>query len=108
MAGEEPERDINEPHPGFYKTKEPVRNARRERIGSRWVDVYIDLKQEICPETGELLSDETLICFVGERSLDPVACWPYLTPITEREHNALSRNRDAIRKVTDLSKDIIT
>lgn len=108
MAGEEPQRDINTPHPGFYKTKEAVRNERREKIGSRWVDVFIDLKQEICPETGELLSDETLVCFVGDRMLDPVACWPYLTPISEREHHALSRNRDAIRKIKTLAESPVT
>ena len=70
------------PQCGFYKTK-LVRNGP-------WVPVEICCHREIDHETGELASDEKLVCSVAGERRDPGAIWSFLRPISRAEFAALS------------------
>lgn len=56
--------------------------------GGVFVPARIWMFQDICIETGELLSDEVLQCEVNGRFADPDDAWSWLcgNPITEQEY----------------------
>ena len=69
--------------------------ARQSR-GGPLVPARIYLEQEVCPETGNLLSDEVLKCEINGREYDPEEQFPYLCgePITEQAYNYLMARKD--------------
>ncbi|MBX3490861.1 5'-3' exonuclease H3TH domain-containing protein [Parvibaculum sp.] len=73
----------SEPHCGFFQ--------RRMVRGGVWVPVAIWLEQDIDADTGELLSDERLVCAVGGKEADADAEWTHCAgnPITEEEYRYL-------------------
>jgi hypothetical protein len=75
--------DWEQPKCGWYLT----RLAR----GGPFVPARIFIEQEICPETGELLSDEVIKCEINGRLVDPEEAWPWLCrePIEESAFNYL-------------------
>ena len=80
------------PRCGWYK--------RRLVRGGVFVPARIWLVQDICPETGELLSDEVLRCEVNGFSADPEEAWNWISghPVTEQEFRYLAARIDfAIR-----------
>lgn len=84
-----------EPQCGFFK--------KRDR--GRWIAASIDLLQDIDPDTGELVSDERLVCIVDGVERDTDEMWAYVAsfPIPQDEHERLARQP----VVTDLSKVVI-
>lgn len=87
-----------DPQCGFYRTK-------RGR-GGDFVAASIDLEADTDPETNELISDERLVCIVGDYERDVDQQWLFLAanPISEAEFNALR----ARPRVTDLARQVIT
>lgn len=80
------------PHCGWFK--------RRLVKGGVFVPARIWMFQDICPETGELLSDEILQCEVNGSYADPEEAWSWIcsNPITEQEFRYLTARIDhAIR-----------
>ena len=80
------------PRCGWYK--------RRLVKGGVFVPARIWMAQDICPETGELLSDEILQCEVNGFSADPEEAWTWISanPVTEQEFRYLAaRINHAIR-----------
>ena len=80
------------PRCGWYK--------RRLVRGGVFVPARIWMVQDICPETGELLSDEVLRCDVNGCSADPEEAWTWISghPVTEQEFRYLAARIDfAIR-----------
>lgn len=71
------------PQCGWYK--------RRLVRGGVFVPARISMVQDICPETGELLSDELLRCEVNGFSVDPEEAWPWISghPVSEQEFRYL-------------------
>lgn len=96
------------PECGFYRASNYTRGAPKKT--RTFVPAMIDLQQEICPETGELLSDETLACVVGGVVKDPIEQWSWLakSPITEEEFRRLCNVYQRTLGLTDLSMEIIT
>lgn len=83
MAGASPA--INqEAQCGFFK--------RRLVKGGPWVPARIWLDSDICQETGELMSDETLQCDVNGAWADADEQWPWLcaNPISCAEFNYMT------------------
>lgn len=76
-----------EPQSGFYK--------RRLVRGGVYVPAKIWLDAEVDAETGELLSDEKLLCEVGGNFADAEDQWTYLAsnPIGEAEFKFLTALR---------------
>lgn len=72
------------PKCGWYK--------RRLVRGGVFVPARIWMFQDICPETGELLSDEVLRCEVNGFSVDPEEAWPWISghPVSEQEFRYLA------------------
>lgn len=72
------------PQCGFYK--------RKMVKGGVFVPARIWMSQDICPETGELLTDEVLLCEVNGQPADPEDAWSWIcaNPITEQEFRYLS------------------
>lgn len=60
--------------------------------GGVMVPARIWMFQDICPETGELLSDEVLQCEVNGAWADPEEAWSWIcsNPITEQEFRYLA------------------
>lgn len=88
------------PECGFYK-------ARR---GGRFICVQIDLIAETDPDTGELLSDERYVAFLGADAtiydaamIDEIWLRCAANPITEAEAERLLR----APAVSDLSREVI-
>jgi hypothetical protein len=80
------------PRCGWYK--------RRLVRGGVFVPARIWLVQDICPETGELLSDEVLRCEINGFAADPEEAWTWISghPVTEQEFRYLAARIDfAIR-----------
>lgn len=75
----------------------------------RWVGVQIDLVQDIDPDTGELVSDEKLVAFVGPDSfydrkyVDDIWLRCASHPVTADEFERLQRAPE----VSDLSREVI-
>lgn len=91
LRGIEPVND-GTPHCGWWK--------RRLVKGGVFVPAKIWMYQDICPETGELLSDEILQCEVNGSWADPEEAWSWVcsNPITEQEFRYLTaRIEHAIR-----------
>ncbi len=87
-----------EPQPGFY----------RARRAGRHIGVQIDLWQEIDEATGELLSEERLVAFIGKDTffdLHVEEIWLRCggQPISEAEFERLER----MPAVDDLTRSII-
>jgi hypothetical protein len=94
-AGGRAAREINDPQCGWYR--------RRLVKGGPYVPARIWIVREVCPETGELLCDETLACEVNGLRRDPVAQWTFLQPISRQEYDALCAaqlSSDALREGT--------
>lgn len=72
------------PQCGWYK--------RRLVRGGVFVPARIWMVQDICPETGELLSDEILRCEVNGLPADPEEAWVWISghPVTEQEYRYLA------------------
>lgn len=72
------------PRCGWYK--------RRLVRGGVFVPARIWMVQDICPETGELLSDEVLRCEVNGLAADPEEAWAWVSghPVTEQEFRYLA------------------
>lgn len=83
LAGGDPETTAD-PMPGFYK--------RRLVRGGPWVPARIWCVQDICPDTGELLSDEFLQAECNGEWADPDDVWTWLcaNPISEQEFKYLT------------------
>ena len=80
------------PRFGWYK--------RRLVRGGVFVPARIWMVQDICPETGELLSDEVLRCEINGIAADPEEAWTWISghPVTEQEFRYLAARIDfAIR-----------
>ena len=80
------------PQCGWYK--------RRLVRGGVFVPARIWMVQDICPETGELLSDEVLRCEINGIAADPEEAWTWISghPVTEQEFRYLAARIDfAIR-----------
>ena len=80
------------PRCGWYK--------RRLVRGGVFVPARIWMVQDICPETGELLSDEVLRCEINGFAADPEEAWTWISghPVTEQEFRYLAARIDfAIR-----------
>lgn len=77
------EAEFETPHCGWFQTR-VVR-------GGPWVPAMIWLEQEVCPDTGELLSDEVLKCEIAGQLRDPYESWHYLfrEPIDEPTYKYL-------------------
>jgi len=86
----------SEPQCGLYRTK----------VRGQWRAAWIDLEQEIDPDTGELVGDERLRCVVDGVDRDAGDVWMWLDPITEAEFQRLQAAPRA--PAGDLSKDVIT
>lgn len=69
--------EFETPHCGWFMTR-VVR-------GGPWVPAKIWIEQEVCEETGELLSDEIMRCEIAGREQDPCEVWHWLyrEPIEE-------------------------
>jgi hypothetical protein len=52
--------------------------------------------QDICPDTGELLSDEIIQCEINGRCADPEDAWTWIcaNPVTEQEFRYLAARID--------------
>lgn len=92
LKGRNPGTFADEPMPGLYK-------MRREK-GGRFVAVKITIVSEVCAETGELLTDERLLGYLGNGpAIDAFeilcdwwrACSKY--PIRKAEYDALLSER---------------
>jgi hypothetical protein len=72
------------PHCGWFK--------RKLVKGGVFVPARIWMHQEVCPETGDLLTDEVLLCEVNGKPADPDDAWSWLcsSPITEQEFRYLT------------------
>lgn len=109
VTGHPPYPPRNElPECGFYRATHRAPGAPLK--ARTFVPAAIDLQQEICPETGELLSDERLICLVGGVEKDAVSQWSWLakSPISEAEFRRLAATYERTLGLTDLSMEIIT
>lgn len=75
--------DGEDPHAGWFKT-------RLVKDGP-YVPVHIYWEQEICPDTGELLSDEVLKCKVNGQDRDAYEVWTWVCqkPISQGDFNYL-------------------
>lgn len=99
LAGERVE-ITGAPHPGWFKAK---------RFG-QWTAVQIDLVADVDPDTGELVSDERFVAFVGAsdafyEQAKVEAIWLRCAghPISEAEAEQLLR----MPAVSDLSREVI-
>lgn len=80
------------PHCGWFK--------RKLVKGGVMVPARIWMFQDICPDTGELQSDEVLQCEVNGAWADPEEAWSWIcsNPITEQEFRYLeARISHAVR-----------
>lgn len=77
------EAEFETPHCGWFQTR-VVR-------GGPWVPARIWIEQELCPDTGELLSDEVMRCEIAGQLRDPYESWHYLfrEPIDEPTYRYL-------------------
>ncbi len=106
IAGRNPPIHDGEPQAGWYRT--------RLVKGGPWVGVRIFVEREICPDTGDLISDEVLVALVDGGRRDPSRLWTYLTPISREEYLALEdRRRDvpamaATLAPIDISRKAVT
>ena len=84
----QPEIDYSEPCCGWFET--------RLKSGGPFVAARIWLEQEVCEVTGELLSDEVLLCEINGQSFDPVDGWERVSshPITQAKFNYMVANAD--------------
>lgn len=77
------EAEFETPHCGWFQTR-VVR-------GGPPVPARIWIEQELCPDTGELLSDEVMRCEIAGQLRDPYESWHYLfrEPIDEAQYRYL-------------------
>lgn len=91
-------------------TSQPQCGWYRAKRRGQWVAVQIDLQQEIDPETGDLITDERPIAFIGDDVFYDAArvgeIWLHCAahPITEAEAERLLR----MPAVRDLSRQVVT
>ena len=73
----------DEPHCGLFKKRLVARGP--------WVPASIYVERTVCPDTGELLSDERLRCEINGHDADPVEAWTWLArfPISQSEYDDL-------------------
>ena len=84
LAGERPPIDMNDPQVGFYK--------RRLVKDGPFVPCHVWVEEEVCPDTGELLSDSRLCCSVDGREVSAEDHWLYMCDqaISEKEFDYMS------------------
>jgi hypothetical protein len=84
LAGARQPTHEDEPHVGYYRKRLVARGP--------WVPASIYVEREVCPETGELLSDETLRCEINGHPADPYEAWTWLArfPISRQEFEDLT------------------
>ena len=82
------EAEFETPHCGWFQTR-VVR-------GGPWVPARIWIEQEVCEETGELLSNECLKCEINGQLRDPYESWHWLyrEPIDEAAFKYLMARKD--------------
>ncbi len=75
--------EFETPQCGWFQT--------RVASGGPFVPARIFIEQEVCPETGDLLSDEVMRCEVAGQLRDPYEQWHYLfrEPIDEARYRYL-------------------
>jgi hypothetical protein len=80
--------DYSEPCCGWFET--------RLKSGGPFVPARIWLEQEVCENTGELLSDEVFLCEINGQSFDPVDGWERIAanPITQARFNFMVLNAE--------------
>ena len=80
--------DFEAPQCGWFVT--------RACRGGPWVPARIFIEQELCPDTGELLSDEILRCEINGQLRDPYEAWIWLCsePIDEAAYAYLMARKD--------------
>ena len=80
--------NYNQPECGWFET--------RLKSGGPFVPARIWLQQEVCEVTGELLSDEVLLCEINGQSFDPVDGWERIAanPITQAKFNFMVANAE--------------
>lgn len=76
--------EFETPHCGWF--------LARATSGGPWLPARIWLEQEVCEETGELLSDEAYRCEINGQLRDPFEAWHWLyrEPIDEARYNYLT------------------
>lgn len=74
----------SEVHCGLFKKRLVARGP--------WVPASIYIERTVCPDTGELLSDERLRCEINGNAADPEEAWVWLArnPITQDEYDLLT------------------
>jgi hypothetical protein len=90
LAGKNPPVHESEPQMGWFKT-------RMVRQGP-YVPARIWVERDICPQTGELIDDERLLCEVDGERRDPDREWIWLSkyPISKTEYEHLIALRAAL------------
>lgn len=81
--------DLNNPECGWYKT--------RLVKGGPFVPAKIWYEDgDRCPDTGELMSDQILMCMINTEARNPFVEWTRLakSPITEAEYDLMIQQRD--------------
>ena len=80
--------DFEAPHCGWFVT--------RACRGGPWVPARLWIEQEVCPDTGELLSDEVMRCEINGKLRDPYEAWIWLCsePIDQARHAYLVARKD--------------
>lgn len=83
VSGERLPTHENEVHCGLFKKRLVARGP--------WVPASIYIERTVCPETGELLSDEKLRCEINGHPADPFEAWVWLAkhPVDQTEYDDL-------------------
>lgn len=93
VAGYRVEIHEDDPRCGFY--------VMRRKKGAPWVAVHIYMRQEICPETGELTEPEKLEAIANGHIIDPLKIWTYCRPISAEAYDAQTGIRGSIPDMID-------
>lgn len=105
----QPWRDMLDGKPVAITPDQPQCGWYRAKRRGQWVAVQIDLIAETDPETGELVSEESFVAFVGadtffERSkVDEIWLRCAGNPITEAEAERLLK----MPEVADLTRQVV-
>lgn len=83
LAGDPVAVHEDEPQAGFFKSRLAYRGP--------FFPASIWIEGDVCPDTGELLSDERFACEVNGARRDPFEQWQYLAkrPVTRAEYDEL-------------------
>jgi hypothetical protein len=100
---------LDAPQCGLFRGSQSFLDATGKRR-KHYVAASIDLVQDVDPDTGELIGDETFVCIVAGRACDAHEQWIYLSgsPVSETEHARLLATAGAVSRIRDLSESIVT